>query len=207
MGALDLIRKALAERRPAVMGSAGRSRAAWASAALIAALAVAPPAAAQEETPFEGLPTSDLVELYALISDVLTERGVLPAIFSPTDAYASWLMRETLDLSDATSPTDMLATDGDGRRYLIAAARDRDGARLAMRAPSDGEADIVAVVLFTADHRVRRAAVASVEAVRAVATESRVALDRAAPFWDIDGLRDLTPQVFRVATEYDLTNP
>lgn len=192
-------------RRICGRGAAAALRAAG-LAGLLAAASSPAPAQAQEETPFESLPTSDLVELYALISGVLSERGVLPAAFSPTDAYASWLVRETLDLSDAASPTDLMAQSGDGRRYLIAAARAGEGARLAVAPPPENVADVFVVVVFTADHRVRRAASAPAADVRAIAENGRVALDRAAPFWDIGTLRDLTPQVFRVATNYDLTS-
>lgn len=181
-----------------------------AGAALAAALCVPlgpGGATAQEETPFESLPTGDLIELYVLINDVLQKRGVLPSTFSPTDAYASWLVRQTLELSAATSPTDMLAQDGAGERYLIASALERGGGRLAVRAPAPDSADLFAVVLFTADHRVQRAAVAPVGAVIDAAEAGRVDLARTAPFWRIEGLRDLTPRVYRVATDNDLTIP
>lgn len=152
----------------------------------------------EPDTFFEDLPTADLVEMHAVIGRELMQRGVFDEAPTPTQQYAAWLLRTSFDLAPS-GPS--LATDDAGARYLVLGAREPEHLTLSVDV---GGADQIAVVLFTDDHRVRRAGIAPSAAVASLLDGGALTAASSARLWRLDDLRDITPQIYATATQFDI---
>lgn len=152
----------------------------------------------EPDTFFEDLPTADLVEMHAVIGRELMQRGVFDEAPTPTQQYAAWLLRTSFDLS---SSGRSFATDDAGARYLVLGAREPE--HLALSVDISG-ADLIAVVLFTADHRVRRAGIAPSAAIASLLEGGSLTAAASASLWRLEDLRDITPQIYATATQFDI---
>lgn len=185
-----------------VRSGARRSAPVWIASGVVAtAMVTAAPSWADGFLEFSELTEPQLFELFSAVGDELVARGVLPSMDGPTDAYAAWLVTRALGLDPldpAASNGAQAAGPGDAR-YRIFGLRMADEAHEPALPPNDSDAGIVALVLFMPDNQIGRAGLLPSDAYDALQASGATASPTAL-FWRAEGVTDVTPQLFRAAT-------
>ncbi len=150
------------------------------------------------------LPTSDLLTLYARISNELRSRGITRSANPPVGDLAEYLFCKAFDWSQAgNSKANLDAVDSEGNRYQIKARRltqhNTSRQLSAIRDLHGNHFDMLAGVLFKEDFGILRATLVPraivIDCARFVQRTNSHRFFLRDNVWDMRGVRDVTEEL------------